>query len=297
MSKNLLVTGASGQLGRRVLELLLDAKAGPIIAATRTPEKLADFAEQGVIVRHGDFDDPTSLAQAFANVDRLLLISTDVLGEPGKRLQQHLNAVKAAEEAGVSHVIYTSITNATDTPVLFATDHAGTEEALAKTSLGWTILRNNLYMDFLIAPLSRAFQMGGLFNAANDGKTSYVTREDCARAAAAALNAPFTGQRILDITGPQALSQTEVASIASSTTNQPLNYVPVEIDAIIKGMIDAGLPHALAETYASIDTAIAQGKFQSVSSAVEDLTGQQPISLTDFLPSYKDALRQADTAK
>jgi NAD(P)H dehydrogenase (quinone) len=287
------VTGASGQLGRRVLELLLEANAGPIIAATRTPEKLSDFADKGVTVRHGDFDDPASLATTFADVDRLLLISTDVLGQPGKRLQQHLNAVKAAEEAGVSHVIYTSITNATDTPVLFAPDHAGTEEALAQTALGWTILRNNLYMDFLIPPLNRAYEAGGYLKATADGKTAYVTREDCARAAAAVLNSSFTGQRILDISGPQSLSQAEVAAVASKVTNQPLNYVPIEHDALIDGMVGAGLPRPVAEIYASLDAAIAQGKFDVLTNTVQELSSQNPIALSELLATHKDALLQA----
>lgn len=290
MSEKLLVTGASGQLGRRVLELLLEANADTIIATTRTPEKLSDFADQGVIVRYASFDEPDSLTQAFEGADRLLLISTDDLVEPGKRLNQHLNAVKAADETSISHVIYTSITEADDTPVSFAPDHAGTEEALAKTSRGWTILRNNLYMDLLIPTLSRAIQSGSLISSAADGKIAYVTREDCARVAAAALNSSFTGQRILDITGSQAFSQSEVAAIASSITGKPLNYIPVETEAIIKGMVDAGLPQPLAETYASIDTATAQGKFHVVSNAVEELTGQKPVALANFLTTHKDVL-------
>src|SRR5690348_10084137 len=115
MSENrqpvLLVTGASGHLGQRVLELLIEAKAANIIAATRTPDKLAEFSQHGVILRHADFDDPASLAEAFAGVDRLLIISGDDVSTPGRRLKQHLAAVKAAEEAGVSHVVYTSLTN------------------------------------------------------------------------------------------------------------------------------------------------------------------------------------------
>src|SRR5215471_19170757 len=104
----LLVTGASGHMGRRVLELLLESHTGPIVAATRTPDKLAEFSQRGVIVRHADFENAASLATAFAGVDRLLLISTDALDQSGRRLNQHRAAVKAAEEAGVQHIIYTS---------------------------------------------------------------------------------------------------------------------------------------------------------------------------------------------
>ncbi len=185
MSENhqpvLLVTGASGHLGRHVIELLLEARAGTIIATTRTPEKLADFSAQGVLVRQADFNDPASLSEAFAGVDRLLLISTDVLGEPGLRLRLHRAAIKAAQEAGVSHVVYTSLVGpGPDSPVLFAPDHYGTETALADSTLDWTVLRNNIYAEILLGSLGQAMQTGQLFSAAAQGKTAYVTREDCA---------------------------------------------------------------------------------------------------------------------
>lgn len=293
MSENrqpvLLVTGASGHLGRRVIELLLEQKAGTIIAATRTPEKLA---RRGVIVRYADFDKPDSLAEAFAGVDRLLLISTDVVGVPGLRLNQHRTAVKAAEAAGVKHVVYTSLVNpGPDSPIRIAPDHYGTEEALAASSMGWTVLRNNIYAEVLIGTLKQAIQAGGkLFSAAGDGKTAYVTRDDCARAAAAALAASFEGRRVLDITGPEALSRAELAGIASALTGQTVTYIPLELEALIQGMVSAGLPRPLAEVYASFDAGVAQGKCAAVSSAVEELTGSKPTRVVDFLAAHPDFL-------
>ena len=293
MSATLLVTGASGQMGRRVVELLLESHEGPIIAATRSPQKLADFAQRGVDVRYANFDEPASLATAFAGVDRLLLISTDALGEPNKRLNQHVAAVTAAEQAGVKHVVYTSLVNADDTPVIFAPDHAGTEQALAASSLGWTVLRNNLYMDLLVQTVSQGYQMGSIYSAAGEGKTAYITREDCARAAAAALAAPFDGTRILNITGPQALSAAEIAGIASGLTGKSLSYTFVPLEAVIQGMVGAGLPQPLAETFASIDSAIAAGKMAAVSPAFEELTGHTPTSALDFLKAHEAALAEA----
>lgn len=288
MSKNhqpvLLVTGASGHLGRRVIELLLEARAGTIIAGTRTPEKLADFSARGVLVRQADFNDSASLEAAFAGVDRLLLISTDALGEPGLRLQQHRTAVKAAEKVGVSHVVYTSLVGpGPDSPVLFAPDHYGTEAALADSTLNWTVLRNNIYAEVLLGSLGQATQTGQLFSAAAQGKTAYVTREDCARSAAAALAAPFNGRRILDITGPEALTQADLAALATKIVGKPIIYVPLELEQLIQGMVGAGLPRPVAEIYASIDTAIAQGQFDVVSNAVEELTGCKPASVAEFL--------------
>ena len=107
-NRTLLVTGAAGNLGRLILERLLEAKAGPIIATTRTPEKLADFAKRGVEVRQGDFSKPEGLVKAFAGAERLLLISTGDLFPEGLRLRQHRAAVQAAVDAGVKHVLYTS---------------------------------------------------------------------------------------------------------------------------------------------------------------------------------------------
>lgn len=288
MSKNnqpvLLVTGASGHLGSRVIELLLEAEVGTIVAATRTPEKLDNLSTRGVLVRYADFNDPASLSTAFAGVDRLLLISTDVLGEPGLRLQQHRTAIQAAAAAGVSHVVYTSLVGAEPkSPVLFAPDHYGTEDALATSPLNWTVLRNNIYAEMLLGSLGQAIQTGQLFSAAGEGKMAYVTREDCARVAAAALASSFNGQRILDVTGPEALSQAELAQIATQIAGKPITYVPLELEQLIQGMVGAGLPRAIAEILASIDTATAQGQFNVVSPAVEELTGSKPTSVREFL--------------
>lgn len=285
----LLVTGASGHMGRRVVELLLEANAGTIVATTRTPENLSDLSQHGVIVRQADFDKPESLAAAFAGVDRLLLISTDALGEPGLRLKQHQTAVKAAEAAGVSHIVYTSLVNpGPESAVLFAPDHDGTEQALAASQLNWTVLRNNLYADLLLGSLGQAVQMGQLYSAAGEGKIAYVTREDCAQAAAAALLSSFNGRKTFDITGPEALSQTDVANLATQLAGKPITYVPLELGVLIQGMVAAGLPQPIAETYASIDTATAQGQFEEVANAFAELTGKKPTAVADFLAANQN---------
>lgn len=287
----LLVTGASGHFGRRVLELLLEAKVGTIIGATRTPDKLADFAQRGVIVRQASFDEPDTLLKAAAGADRMLIISTDAVGVSGERIRQHVAAVKVAEAAGVKHVVYTSIPNpGPNSPIILAADHYATEQALEASSMGYTALRNNIYTDLQIGSLNRAVQMGQLFSAAGDGKTAYVTREDCARAAAAALASSFEGRRAIDITGPEALSQADLAAIATRLTGKQVTYVPLDVESLIQGMIGAGLPRPVAEVYASFDTGMAQGTLAHVSNAVEELTGTKPMSVEDFLTAHKEAL-------
>jgi NAD(P)H dehydrogenase (quinone) len=289
--QTLLVTGASGHLGRRVIELLLAANAGHVIATTRTPDKLADLAARGVEVRPADFDDPASLAAAFAGADRLLLISTDAVDGTDRRIVQHRTAIKAAEQAGVKHVIYTSLTSPEPgSRLAIAPDHYATEQMLAASSLDWTVLRNNIYTDLFLYSLPRAVATGQLVAATGTGGAGYVTREDCARAAAAALAAPDTGQRTLDITGPALVTHAELAQILSAIAERPVTYVPVSPEAIVAGMVAAGLPEPMARVYVTIDIGIAQGTLAVASNAVADLTGQAPQSVVDFLAAHREAL-------
>ena len=195
-----LVTGANGKLGRHVTQLLLSAKAGTVIAASRDPSKLADLAEKGAQTRRADFDDPASLAEAFKGVDRLLLISTDGMA-PGQRLAQHAAAIAAAKTAGVGHVVYTSMPKPETSAVSFASDHLGTENTLKASGLAYTILRNSWYQENLFLALPPALKSGQWYSSAGDGKIPHIAHADCARAAAAALiQAPV--DRTFTLTGP-----------------------------------------------------------------------------------------------
>jgi NAD(P)H dehydrogenase (quinone) len=289
--RTLLVTGANGQLGRRVVELLLEKPAGRLVAVTRNPEKLADLAKRGVDVRKGDFDDPASLKDVFAGVDRALLISTDAVGRPGGRKQQHQAAVAAAAAAGVTHLVYTSSPAPhPDDAFLVADDHYWTEQAIAASPVGWTILRNNLYAEVAQGGLVQAAASGKLFTATHGGGRSYVTRDDCARAAAAALAASFDGRRILDVTGPAAVTQAELAAMASAITGRSIEPVDVSYDALVDGMVKACLPKALAGAYAGFDRDTAFGYYAVVTPVVEDLTGRAPTPLRSFLEQNRAAL-------
>src|SRR6202167_4265284 len=209
--RTLFVTGASGHLGRRVVELLLEMETGKIVAGTRKPEKLADLAARGVVVRHADFEDPQGLAAALAGVDGVLIVSTDAIDRPGRRLAQHRAAVAAAVSAGVKHAAYTSMPNPETSPVVFAPDHLGTEQALKASGLSYTILRMCWYTDFLIPTLAPAVASGNLIAATGQGGAPYVTREDCAQAAAAALASSETSSKTWNITGPELVTYTDLA--------------------------------------------------------------------------------------
>ncbi|MBV1895988.1 MAG: SDR family oxidoreductase [Rhodobacteraceae bacterium] len=284
-----IVTGASGQLGRQVIANMLEAGAGPIIAVTRSPEKLADLADKGVEARKADFNDPASLASAFAGGKRLLIISTDDL-EPGKRLAAHSNAITAASKEGINHIVYTSLTSPVEeSPITFSGDHRDTEAMIKATSATYTILRNNLYTDLVLMGGGQSIGMGQHFAAAASGKTGYVTRADCARAAAAALMQE-SGSSVLDITGPAVVGQDEIAAILSEVSGKEIPYIPIPTEDLVQAMIGAGMPEFMARVFASFDTAMAENYLDVATGDLEKLTGQAGQSARDFLIANKAAL-------
>ena len=285
----LLVTGASGHLGRRVAEILLETKAGKVVAGTRDPAKVADLVEKGAEARVVDFDKPETLAAAFAGVDRLLIVSTDALPV---RTEQQRRAVEAAAAAGVKHVVYTSSPAPKPWPEnAVLNSHYWTEHALAASGMGWTALRNNIYAEIILMALGNAFKSGQLFTATAGKGRSYVTREDCARAAAGALSDGFDGRRILEVSGPAPVTQDQIAAWASEIAGKTVTHVPVPPDALRKGMVDAGLPPIYAEVLVGFDVDAAEGMHASVTPVVKDLTGREPTAVKDFLAANAAAIR------
>lgn len=288
---DLLVTGASGKLGQRVLHHLLttlNIPASRIAAATRKPEALADWAAKGVTVRAADFDDAASLAKAFAGIGRLLLISTDSLDKPGHRLAQHKAAVEAAVKAGIRHVVYTSMPKPETSPVLFAPDHAGTEAALAASALPeWTVLRNNWYFENLFLSLPSSLASGNWYSAAGEGKIAHLSRDDLARAAATALSGATHGKTTLTLTGAKGYSTAEIAALVAKTADRPLAVIPVPVEGLIQGMIAHGVPEPFARVFASFDTNTAQGGLADVSGDYRKLTGAEPQSFEVWLSNNK----------
>lgn len=294
MSDTLLVTGASGHLGQRVITHLLDALKVPadrIIATTRKPEGLAAVAARGVTVRQADFEDVASLATAFAGAQRLLLISTDALDQPGHRLAQHRSAIEAATKAGVKHVVYTSMPQPEGSPLLIAPDHEGTEKALAASPMSWTVLRNCWYMENLFMSLPAALASGQWYSAAGDGKVAYIARDDLARAAATALAAADTGKTTFTLTGGEAFSAEEVAKNVAAAVGLPLTVVHVPLEGLIHGMVAAtGMPRDLAAIFASFDTNTKAGRVAAVTGDYRKLTGVAPMKFADWLAANKTAL-------
>jgi NAD(P)H dehydrogenase (quinone) len=281
------VTGASGHLGRRTIELLLEGGAQRIVALTRSPDNLADLAARGVETRAASFGDPESLRAAFAGIDRLLLISTDALTE---RTAQQAAAVDAAVAAGIGHLLYTSLTSPYPDPAaLVPNSHFWTEVQIAASGRDFSILRNNQYTDYLIPGAQHAIATGMLVHASGDGRRAYVTREDCAAAAAGAL-LKAEGKRIFDIAGPAALSGDELAALYTRLANRPVAAQTVPGDALMAGLAAAGVPAEMAGILTRFDTDTAKGYLGIVTGHVEELTGHAPQSVADFLMANHQAL-------
>lgn len=296
MSNTLLVTGAAGQFGQRVLHHLLNTlhvEPQRIIATTRKPEALAALSARGVTVRSADFDDASTLPAAFAGAQRALLVSTDALDRPGHRLAQHQAAIAAAEKAGVRHLVYTSMPNADKAIVMIAPDHAGTEAALAGSALpGWTVLRNHWYFENLFMNLPAILGNGGTWYHANgQGKAANIARDDLARAAATVLAGDETGKTIYTLSGGEALTTAEQAALISETLGRPIQAVPVPVAGLVQGMVGAGLPEPVAQVLASFDTNTAAGHVGTVTDHYHHITGHAPQTFAAWLAAHRDQLQ------
>jgi len=283
------VTGANGKLGREVLDLLLEEQhiaGNRIVAITRDPSKLAAYAARGVQVRAGDFEKPQTLPAAFAGVQRLLMISTDAVDRPGRRIEQHRNAIAAAKAAGVRHVVYTSMIAPDEaSPVPFATDHRLTEEALAASGLDYTALRMMWYMEGIVGRAGQALATGKWVTTAGEQKTADIAHMDCARASAAALVSSDGGKRVLDMTGGESHSVSEIAAVLTRLTGKAIEVVHVTPEQYEAGLKAAGLPPFVIPIVWGIDVNTRMGRAGKVSGDYEKLTGRKPTSFKEWLAS------------
>lgn len=292
-----LVTGAGGQLGRLVLEQLLQVGVPRIVGASRTPQKLSEFASRGVDVRAADFNAPETLDTAFRNINRLLLISTDDLFS-GKRVEQHRNAIEAARRTGISHIVYTSMPDPEGSKAIpFAPDHVATEAALKESGLGYTILRVAWYAENPVALglIPAAIRTGSWFSAAGVGKISYVTRFDVARTAAAVLARSEEENHVYDITGPQALAASELVDSLSRVIDKEIQLRQVDDLTLGHELIDSGVSAKLVPMLIATDKNTRDGHFDLATTTVRDLTGKTPKSFEQFLLENRQTLSTTST--
>jgi NAD(P)H dehydrogenase (quinone) len=285
MEKNLsiIITGASGQLGRGVITSILErVDPADLILVTRTPEALADYAARGATVRAGDFNDPAGLAAAFAGGERMLLISTDAVGS---RIAQHSAAIDAAVAAGVGFIAYTSIVNpVVANPAGVVPEHLGTEEKLRASDVEWCFLRASIYADLEAGNLAAAAASGQLVTNADGGRIAYVAREDLAAAAAGVLAGGDHVGQAYDITGPELLDAEGRAAAFTALSGRPVEVVRVDDATLAAGFAEAtGLPLVVGELIASFGRAAREGYLDALSGDVERLAGRAPKTLREVL--------------
>jgi NAD(P)H dehydrogenase (quinone) len=293
----IVVSGASGGLAGEAIQALLRRGVGleRLVLVTRTPEKLSAYASNGAQVRPGDFSKPETLDAAFKGGTQLLLISTN---SADNRVSQHTAAISAARRAGVRRIVYTSFINATvENPAAIARDHRLTEEALARSGVAYTILRNQLYMEGLVAEAADAVKTGDLYTNGGRGKWAPVARRDCADAAAMVLTTPGHERKIYDLTGPDLINRQELAKLVTDVTGKRVRVVEVDDATFIQRAIQRGMPETAAKLSASFGVALRANALNIKTEALQILLGRKPMSVRDLLIENKARLVVAPTLR
>jgi len=273
----IVITGATGQLGRLVIKDLLKVlPAGELVAAVRNPAKAQDLAALGVQVRQADYDRPETLVAAFQGADRVLLISSN---EIGKRFSQHKAAIAAAVTAGVKLVAYTSVLHADASPLALAAEHQATEAYLKASGLPWAFLRNGWYTENYTASIPAALQHGVVLGSAGEGRIASAARADYALAAAKVLLLEDPAGRTFELAGDTAYTLAEFAAEVGRQAGRTIPYQNLP-EADYKGvLVGAGLPEGLADLLANSDAGAAKGGLFDDSLTLSQLIGRPTTPL------------------
>lgn len=275
------ITGASGQLGRLVIQSLLDkVSASEIVAIVRNPTSVADLAAKGVQVRQADYTHPESLAAALVGVDKLLLISSS---EVGQRLPQHRNVVDAARRADVGLLAYTSLLHADTSPLGLAQEHLDTEAYIKASGLPYVLLRNGWYTENYLASVAPALQHGAFIGSAAEGRISSAGRVDYAEAAAAVLIQPARAGKVHELAGDDAYTLSELAAELSRQSGKSVRYVNLSQAEFKAALLGAGLPEGLAELLADSDVGASKGGLYDDSHQLRALIGRPTTPLAVLL--------------
>jgi NAD(P)H dehydrogenase (quinone) len=266
------ITGASGHLGRLVVDQLLAEGMSPaqIVTTGRDVARLTDLAQSGVTVRRTDFADPTTLDDAFAGADAMLLVSTTTVGE---RFDNARNAIDAAVRAGVSRIVYTSIINASTAQMILADEHRRTEDYLRDSGTAFVILRNGWYLENYTDQLPMITQYHALLGSAQDGLVSAASRRDYAAAAAAVLTQDGHLGATYELGGTP-FTLTELAATISDVLGTPIAYQDMSVADYTGVLTAAGLPPEMAASVADADAGLARGELFTASEDLVKLIGR-----------------------
>ncbi len=279
----ILVTGATGHLGKLAIQFLLTKlPASELAALVRDPAKATDLQALGVELRAGDYFDYPSLVQAFAGIDTVLFVSS---GSLENRVQQHTNAINAARESHVKHVVYTSMVNAAeDMKFLTGSDHYHTENYLKQSGLGYTILRNAFYHEALLGLLGGAASSGQWYYPGQGATLSPAARADLAEVLALVGLDPATHQgQTYNLTGTRAYTFPELATELSQAAGQPIAYVPISLEDFRSALLGAGVPAPFVPLVVSVAEAQQAGQMGLVDEALPRLLGRTPQPLVATL--------------
>jgi len=275
------ITGASGELGRLVIKCLLERiSADQITGLIRDQSKAQGLVDLGVALRHADYNEPGTFAEALKGVDTLLLISSN---ETGVRTTQHRTVIDAAKASGIKLIAYTSVLHADVSSLGLAADHRDTEEALRESGIPYVLLRNGWYSENYLANVPSALEHGVLLGSAADGRISSAPRADYAEAAAVVLTTEGQAGKVYELAGDSSYTLSDLASMISQNTEKPVIYQDLpqsEFEAVLSSI---GLPSGLAALLADSDAAAAQGALYDDSGMLSALIERPTTPVLDSL--------------
>ncbi|MFB7782549.1 NAD(P)H-binding protein [Streptomyces vinaceus] len=280
---SIVVTGATGALGRLVVEDLLNrVPAERVAVVVRSEEKAADLAERGVEVRVADYDLPETLAGAFRPGDRVLLISGN---EVGRRVPQHLAVIAAAQAAGVAQLAYTGILGGPEADFDLAAEHKVTEQAILDSGLPYTFLRNGWYHENYTGQLGTALEHGAVVGSAGEGRIASAARADYAAAAAAVLTGEGHLNQVYELSGDSAWSLAEYAAEVAAQTGKEVAYSEVPAEAHLSILTGAGVPEGFAAILVDVDAAISRGRLAHTGGDLSRLIGRPTTPVAHAITS------------
>lgn len=278
------ITGATGQLGRIAVERLKEKTASEnIVALVRTLEKAEGL---GVEVREFDYSKPEKLVSSLKGIDKLLLISSNEIGE---RSKQHANVIDAAKKAGVKFVVYTSLLHADASTLILAGEHLETENALKESGLVYTILRNGWYTENYTPSIAGAIANGALLGSSGNGKISSAARADYAKAAAVVLISSGHENKTYELAGDEAFTMSDFVAAISKLTGKNIEYKNIPVQEYADALCKSGMPEGMAQFFAGTHKSTEKGDLFDDGRQLSKLIGE---ATTPFSRSVAEALEQ-----